>query len=152
MTIAEVCNRNVVHAPASTTVMEAARLMRERHVGSVVVVDEGELRRTPIGIVTDRDITIAVVALGLDAAVIRIADVMAQRFACVQGDWEVSEVIQVMQAKGVRRMVVVGADGSLEGIVTADDIVSRLADQLILLSGIATVSRERESRLRHAVS
>lgn len=152
MKVTELCTRNVVRATASMPVYEAARLMRERHVGSVVVTQRQDGREVPIGIVTDRDITVAVVALGLDPAVIEIGDVMSPRFASVRSDWSVAEVIELMEVKGVRRMVVTEGDGSLYGIVAADDAVAYLAEQLTRLSGISTAARRREIELRQAAS
>jgi predicted transcriptional regulator len=152
MKVTEVCTRNVVRAPASASVYEAARLMRERHVGTVVVIEYKDGREVPIGIVTDRDITVAVVALGLDPAVINIGDVMSPRFASVDADWSVEEVIELMEVKGVRRMVVTHSDETLYGIVAADDAIAYLADQLNKLSGISTAARRREIELRQAAS
>jgi predicted transcriptional regulator len=150
MKITELCNRNVVRAASTTPVFEAARLMRDRHVGSVVVFEQQNGREVPIGIVTDRDITVAVVALGLDPAVIEVGDIMAPRFASVDADWAVDEVVELMEVKGVRRMVVTDGDGSLYGIVAADDAVSFLAEQLTRLAGIAVAGRRREMQLRQA--
>ena len=67
MAIGEMCSRDVVLAPTGTSVRAAAQLMREYHVGAIVVVNELGGRRVPVGILTDRDIAIAVVAKGLDA-------------------------------------------------------------------------------------
>lgn len=77
MAIGEICNRHVLFARREDTVKTAARLMREFHIGSVVVIDETNGLRQPVGIVTDRDITVAVLALGLDPEVIRVGDIMA---------------------------------------------------------------------------
>lgn len=150
MGIGEFCNRKVVHAGRGMSVREAAQLMRESHVGSVVVVEQKNGRQAPIGIVTDRDIAVAVVALGLDPAIIQIGDLMAPRFASVSQDWGLAEVIEVMQLKGVRRMVVTDADGGLFGIVSADDIVSALAEELTAIARIAPAGREHEARIRQA--
>ncbi|HEX7889737.1 MAG TPA: CBS domain-containing protein [Ramlibacter sp.] len=152
MTIGEVCNRNVVHAAAGVSVREAARLMREQHVGTVVIVDERNGARFPVGIVTDRDIAIAVVALGLDPAVIEAGDLMAPRFAAVDESWGIAEVVQLMQVKGVHRMVVTAGDGALLGIVAKDDLLSLLAEELSALANISSSGREREARLRRAVA
>jgi CBS domain-containing protein len=151
MTIAEICNRGVVRATAGTSVRDAARLMRDQHVGSVVVVEDRGGREVPVGIVTDRDITVAVVALSLDPAVIEIGDVMAPRFVSVGTDWNIAEVLELMEMKGVRRMVVTAGDDSLYGIVTSDDFVSALASDLIRLSRVPATGREREQKQRRAV-
>lgn len=78
MAIGEICSREVLFARRDTTVKAAAALMRESHIGSIIVVDEPNGKRIPAGILTDRDIVVAVVALGLDPNAIQVGDVMSQ--------------------------------------------------------------------------
>ncbi|TAK43938.1 MAG: CBS domain-containing protein [Betaproteobacteria bacterium] len=140
MTIAEICTREVVVAKRDITVKGAARLMREYHVGCIVLVDEQEGKRKPCGIVTDRDIVVAVTALGLDPEVIRAGDVAAKELLELSETAGVAETVAVMRMKGVRRLPVVDQDGVLIGIIAADDILGLLAEEL---AGLATmVARE----------
>ena len=83
-TAADLCTREVVACPPSLSVDEAARLMRERHVGSLVVVERGDGGRLPAGILTDRDIVTAVVAKGANAFSLRVGDVMSASPATVR--------------------------------------------------------------------
>ena len=152
MPIGEICSREVVCAKRDVSVKTAARLMREYHVGSIVVVDEPEDKRIPAGIVTDRDIAVAVVALGLDPKVIQIGDIMGSALVSVKEDWGVAEVVELMQLKAVRRLVVTDADGSLVGIVAADDVLCLLAEEMSALAAMVGGERKREAALRKVMA
>jgi CBS domain-containing protein len=129
MAIGSVCVREVAVAARNTTIKEAARLMRQFHVGDLVVVD-GTGRPYPIGMVTDRDIVLAVVAPGLDAEVFTVGDLLTRDLVTCREDQGVFEVIQLMRVHGVRRMPVVDDDGILVGIVSVDDLIELLAEEL----------------------
>ncbi len=148
MTIARICNRNVVCATRDTTVVEAANLMRHNHVGDIVIVDETDGRRTPLGIVTDRDIVVEVVAAGLDPKGIRLGDLAISRLSTVDENDSSAEVVRMMAAKGVRRLPVVDEVGALVGIVTIDDLLPQLAAQLAELSDLPVRAREHEREAR----
>jgi CBS domain-containing protein len=149
MLISDVCNRNVVCATRETTISEAANLMRSHHIGDVVVVDRLDGDRVPIGIVTDRDIVVEVVAPGLDAKVITVGDVLLSgRLATVEGRESCPDTIRLMSAKGVRRMPVVNEGGALAGIVSIDDLLPHLATQLSELAELGERGRQREIQTR----
>jgi predicted transcriptional regulator len=152
MPIGEICSREVVCAKRDATVKTAARLMREQHVGSIVVVEEPEDKRIPTGIVTDRDIVVAVVALGLDPEVIQIGDIMGANLVSVKEDWGIAEVVELFQLKGVRRLVVTDSDGYLVGIVAADDVLSLLAEEMSALASMVGGERKREAAMRKAAA
>ncbi len=148
MPIGEICSRNVVCARRDTTVKAAAQLMREYHVGTVVVVEESGEKRIPTGIVTDRDIAVAVVALGLDPTVIQIGDITPGDLVTVREDWDLSEVVELMQIRSLRRLVVIDAQGYLVGIVAADDVLSVLAEEMTELASMVGGEHKREAALR----
>ena len=143
MPISEICNREVIIAQCDETVLVASKLMRERKVGTVVVVEEHEGVRVPIGIVTDRDLVVEIIASEVDPTFIRIGDIMVRELATVKGSCGVFEGIQYMRSKGVRRLPVVDDDGSLLGIVTLDDLLGLLAEELSALAKL--VERERKN-------
>ena len=151
MAIGEICNRDVLFARREDTVKTAARLMREFHIGSVVVIDETNGSRQPVGIVTDRDITVAVVALGLDPEVIQVGDIMATELVAAAEDTGVAEAVEIMRLKGIRRLAVRDASGSLVGIVTADDVLVLLAEEMSALASMVEREYKREAGLRKAV-
>lgn len=140
MPIGDICNREVVFSHRNQTVREAALLMREYHVGDLVVVEENG-KRKPVGIVTDRDIAISIVALGLDPDVLTVGDIMGPDLVTVRENQGVFETIQQMRFKGVRRLPIVGEDGALVGIVAVDDLLALFADELSELSKV--IAREQ---------
>ncbi|MGH8679335.1 MAG: CBS domain-containing protein [Burkholderiales bacterium] len=148
MGIQEVAKTNVVCVRPDTTVRAVSQLMREHHVGSVVVVEEPNGKRYPVGIVTDRDIVVAVTALDLDPKTITVGDLMAAELVCVQGDAGVSETVELMRLKGVRRVPVTSRDGALVGIVSADDMLFLLAEEISGLARMVAREQKHEAALR----
>lgn len=125
--------------------------MREYHVGSIVVVDEPNGKRMPAGIVTDRDIVVAVVALGLKPEAIQVCDVMNQELVAVREDAGVAETVELMRMKGLRRLPVTDSAGALVGIVAADDVLSLLAEEMAALASMVTREHRREAETRKKI-
>ena len=149
MLIQDICNRDVVCAPRETTVVQAAALMREHHVGDVIVIDRPDAERMPIGIVTDRDIVIEVIAKGVDPRTATLGDLVPWgRLVTVEETDTDTETLALMHARGVRRMPVIDAAGVLVGIITLDDILPRLARELGQLAEFGQRGRERETQTR----
>lgn len=147
-TIGEICNREVVYVNRDVTVHAACKLMRHYHVGSLVVVDEGEGRRTPVGIVTDRDVVVEVDAMDLDPKVITAGDIMSPDLLTVAETESVLKTIEVMRFKGVRRVPVVDGDNRLMGIVTIDDLLEVLAEELTNIAHIVAREQTHEKQAR----
>src|SRR5919206_2532812 len=122
MLIREVMTEEVVTAAPERTVREVAELMRERNVGSVVLLDGDR----PVGFVTDRDLAISVIADGRDYGD-HVADHASSPVITAEPAMDVEEAAELMVRHGVRRLVVVDGD-RLTGIVTLDDLVSRTGD------------------------
>ncbi|MDD5330276.1 MAG: CBS domain-containing protein [Sulfuricella sp.] len=148
MPIDEFCNREVIFATRKMSIQDAARLMRQHHVGDLVVVEEIGGRRVPVGVVTDRDIVIEIVANALKLEDFTVGDIMSPQLVTVQTDDGVLDTIQLMRSKGVRRIPVVGRDGGLEGVVSADDMLGLLAEEMTDLSKVAPRERAREAHIR----
>lgn len=145
MAIGEICSRDVIFARRNESVAVGAALMRQHHVGSLVVVDDNGGKRRPVGIVTDRDIVLAVVAPGIDPDTIRLGDVMSPELVAVRDNAGVAESIDLMRLKGVRRLPVVDSGGALVGLVAADDLILLLAEEM---SGLAAMLSREEKRER----
>jgi CBS domain-containing protein len=148
MGLSELCSRSVVVSLAKASVEEASRLMREQHVGSVVVVEETARGRRPVGIVTDRDIVIEVVAAGVDPATVTVGEIIGPELVTAREVDEPWDTIRVMRERGVRRIPVVSDDGLLVGIVTVDDLLEILAEQLDGLAKAISAEQSREARSR----
>ena len=127
MTIGKICNREVVYISPDVTVQAACKLMRHYHVGSLVVVEEKNGNRVPVGMLTDRDVVVELLAMDLDAKVITAGDIMSLDLVTVSENHGVYETIELMRLKGVRRMPIVDSENRLTGIVAIDDLLEMLA-------------------------
>ena len=147
MTIGTICNREVITVQRDATVLHAAVLMRQHHVGDVVVIENRKNKTVPIGIVTDRDIVVELVATELDCKVITVGDIIITKLIVVKDSAGVFEAIQLMANKGVRRLPVVDDDGGLVGIITLDDLLLLLSKELATLTKLAAklVAREQKN-------
>lgn len=148
MPIGEICNREVVFARQNDSIVEAARLMREHHVGDLVVVDEKDGRRLPVGILTDRDLVIEIIAKEVAVNELTVGDVMSPHVHVAREGDGVYDTIQLMRNKGVRRIPVVNAKSHLVGIVTVDDLLELLADEIAALAKLTFRQQAREKVTR----
>lgn len=147
MNVGEICNREVVFAWRDTRLVEAAKLMRQHHVGSLVIVVDRLSERVPVGILTDRDIAVGVVAKDLDPRGLTVADVIdAGRLLVVREQDGLPDALRLMREHGVRRVPVVTRSGALAGLVTLDDIIELAAEEL--QDAVKTVGRERTREAR----
>lgn len=148
MTISSIFNREVITVRRDATVLHAAMLMRQYHVGDVVVIEDHKGKSVPVGIVTDRDVVIELVATELDCKVITVGDIMGTHLTVIKENDGIFETIQLMSVKGVRRLPVVDSTGSLVGIVTLDDLLLLLAKELSSLSKLISREQKNEAILR----
>ena len=146
MSVSEVCNRDVIIIQKDESALEAARLMRQHHAGDVVVVEEKGGLRKPVGIVTDRDLVVEIMATGLDPDVITVGDIMVPELVIVKESTGIFETIQYMRRKGVRRLPVIDDRGGLIGIVTLDDFLQLLSEEFSELAKL--VSREIDKEIK----
>ena len=148
MTIGDFCRRDVISAPRETTALEAARIMRHHHVGDVIVVDESAGIRKPVGVVTDRDLIVEVMAAGVDPTAVKLGDLVLRPAITVEHTAGYAETVRLMAVNGVRRMPVVGPGGALVGIITMDDMLRQLTSPLAALADLAGRGRSFEARTR----
>jgi CBS domain-containing protein len=142
MTAGDICTRNVVVAPKTETIVDAAKRMRSSHVGDLVVVEIRGGRLAPIGIVTDRDIVVSVVAGDPDHLnYLLVDDVMSSDLVTALEDDSIDSALHKMQEHGVRRLPIVERTGALAGILTLDDVLQYLTAQQSDL--VALVAREQ---------
>ncbi len=150
MNIGAICKRNVVVVPKGEAIVDAAKRMRMLHVGSVIVVAEREGQQVPIGILTDRDIVLAVVSSEAEhLPFLSVGDAMNSNLLTAPEDTGLADALKLMQERGVRRLPVVDQSGSLVGIVTADDVVRFLAEELGQL--VQLMNREEQVERRYRV-
>ncbi len=130
-----------------TQALLAAQLMRKHHVGALVVVDAVEKAR-PVGIVTDRDLVLALMAEGLDPALFTVGDIMSIALVTAKPDTDVLDAVALMRDHRLRRLIVVDATGLLVGIVSLDDLLAVMSQRLLDLTQVMSRSRDREFEQR----
>ena len=145
MTVRALCNHNVATIDRNAGVVDAAALMREEHVGDLIVVEERAGRRVPIGILTDRDIVVAVVAKRVAVSSVTVGDAMSTELLTVHEDNGVEHALREMRRGGVRRAPVVDAAGSLIGVLSIDDVIDHLAVQLGHIADIIRIGQRTET-------
>lgn len=146
MSTGEFCTREVLITEKKASILEVAQLMREYHVGNVIVVEQRENRKVPVGIVTDRDIVVEVIAQGVDIDAVTAGDVMSYDLLSVRESDGIWESLLQMCNRGVRRVPVVNDEGGLEGILAIDDVIELLAEELTLLARISRTGEYRERK------
>jgi CBS domain-containing protein len=144
----DICVLDVACCGRQAGILEAARLMRQHHTGNLIVVDDPEGDRTPVGIVTDRDIVIEVLANELDLRATKVATIMATKLVIASGSEDVLDAMERMRLHGVRRLPVVDHDGSLMGVVTLDDLLVIHARRAADLAEIVSKEQTHEKRAR----
>ncbi|MEZ5445611.1 MAG: CBS domain-containing protein [Gammaproteobacteria bacterium] len=146
MRVGEVCNRDVVIVDGDAPLREAAGIMREQHVGSVVVVStDGKVTR-PIGVVTDRDLVVAAFAEDVDLDAVSVKDVMSADLIAASAEDDLWHTVQRMSDGGVRRLPVTDAAGALQGILALDDLIELVAEAMNNLAGLIRHGQQREKR------
>lgn len=145
MLLNALCTTDPIRCRPDVTALEAAQLMRQKHTGDLVVVDENE---APIGVITDRDIVIEVLAAGLSPAETPVGRILRAPVIIAHEQEDASHALELMRVHGVRRLPVVNRDGALSGIVTLDDLLRNLAADADLLVQLTEREQARERRVR----
>jgi len=142
MTVGDICTRNVVVAPKTESIVDAAKRMRSSHVGDLVIVENRNGQHVPIGILTDRDIVIGVVAGDpVHINYLLVGDAMSSDLVTARDQDTIESALEKMREHGVRRLPIVDETGALVGILTIDDVLQHLAAQHREL--VALVGREQ---------
>ncbi len=125
--IGEVCTKPVVTVSLEATIHEAAHRMWTMKVGALVAVDDAG---TPIGILTDRDVAVKVVAQGKDPAKVQVGSVVRKNPTVIREDQGILDATKILSRRGVRRLPVVAKNGKLVGIIALDDLLMLLGSEM----------------------
>jgi len=147
MNIGEICTQNVVTADRASNLQQAAALMREHHVGTLVATTSAPDGVQAVGIVTDRDLVVEAMARGLDTSETQIGRLLDSKLAALPATASIDDAIAAMKEKGVRRLVV-SDQGHLFGIVSLDDVLDALAHEMSEVAHAVRGGIERESAER----
>jgi len=139
--LGRICTKPVVTASAQMTVEQAARVMRSKNVGALVVVNAGR----PVGMLTDRDVAVEVVATGMDPDTARVGDVMRKRPITIREDLGIFDAARVFAKTGVRRLPVVTKSGVLVGVIAVDDLIMLLGNEMGHMAGALSAGLRRAS-------
>ncbi len=150
MPIGDICVLGVVTCNRDTKIDEVAQLMRQHHVGDVVVIEESKGKQVPVGILTDRDIVTSVIALKLDPAMFSAGDLISRKIITVREDLGVFEAIQETRRHGVRRLPVLDQEGTLAGIISIDDLFALLGEEMAELAKLISKEQVEETRRKPA--
>ena len=152
MKVGDLATTGVITADSSLTITQAAKLMRDHHVGDLVLRDESAPATKPVGIVTDRDLVVGVLGLGLDPAVFTLGDITQTPLHTATADEDADVVVSRMRVLGIRRVPVVDSLGHLTGIFTMDDYLRFLGRQLHSLADLIENERTREEDSRVVIT
>ena len=136
MNVGQACSRPAITASASSNLMDVATLMRDRNVGAVIITRSPMDRAAAVGVITDRDIVQAQLDHTADLSAIPAEQVMTRDPLEIPAESDIDDAIQRMRARGVRRAAVVAADGSLMGMVSIDDLIACVAEELVGLASV----------------
>jgi CBS domain-containing protein len=145
LTAGDICSRMVTIAYPSLALNEAARLMRQRHVGCLVVVEElSATESLVVGVLTDRDIAMGVVAADRDPHGMRVGDLMSKDVVTAREQDSLLDVVAAMQRRKVRRIPVTGARDVLVGLVSLDDVLAAMAQQMLAVASAVSAAGKHE--------
>ncbi len=139
---------NVETIEAQESLLQAARLMREAHVGCLVVVDRAEGELFPIGILTDRDIVVEAIAHNLHVESTPVEEVMSEDLVTCFEDDHIDHAVELMQRNGIRRLPIVSEEHSLRGILSLDDVLEKDEQDMPALKGVPRTQRNWEREIR----
>lgn len=148
MSLASLCHREIVCVAGQASARKAAEVMRKHHVGALAVTDPQDAAHV-IGVLTDRDIVLDVLAQGKSADDCTAASLCHPQLVGVPISSTVQEAVAHMLQHGVRRLFVANADGSLSGLISIDDLIEAIAEELGDLSRTLRVNLEKEDARTH---
>ena len=152
MSIENIIQRNIVTISSNATIHDAAKQMYEKHVGAIIVVGNKEgKKKTPMGILTDRDIALSFGKNGKIDPYSKLSEVMTPNVVMCTPKDDIVDIIKKMKANGVRRIPVVNERDQLLGIITADDVIKKLGNELHDLSKIINLEIEKEAYISNPV-
>lgn len=144
MKVEEFRSSRIVHVPMTCSVRDAAKQMRDQHVGALIVTEDSAPSGRMVGIVTDRDIVVDAVVFDGALDDLLVADIMHTHVLSIEWGADIGDALQMMASHGVRRLAVTAPDGALAGILSLDDVLDALARDWALLSSVVRAERMRE--------
>lgn len=148
MSVGYYCKRSVVTASKQDSIVTAAQLMRQNHIGCLVIVEDTGTGNKPVGVLTDRDLVVEILAAEINPDDVTVGDIMSFELLTAWETDSIWETLQRMRVKGVRRVPVVDQKGLLTGILSSDDLLEVLSEELSQLAKLSNREQQRESAQR----
>lgn len=142
----------VITVEGSSSVQAAAALMRNHNIGDVIVVKNELTGPKPVGILTDRDIVVSTVAVGVPPETVTVADIMTPAVEVVNAEDDLDHVVKVMKQRGIRRLPIVDSKGTIVGILSYDDLLEHFAEEFGDLIAVNRKQRKVEGSRRRALA
>lgn len=144
--VGDLVERDVVCVAQDASIIDAAKLMREHHIGDVVVINDDN---EPVGIITDRDVVVETLAQSVEAEDLCVGDIMSSSITCAKEEDGIYDIIRLMKENGVARVPIINTQGTLVGIITAKKILQLLVNELNDLVVVSEQQKQKEVELRH---
>lgn len=148
MKVGEICRRGAISVAHTEGIARAAELMRQHHVGFLIVHRLGDDLRRPIGVLTDRDIVVEVLAKKVDPDALTVEDAMTREPLVANETEDLSDLLQAMRLAGVRRVPVVDLRGALTGVIAIDDAFDIITTFMCNITGSIKHEQRVERRVR----
>lgn len=148
MKVGDYCKRAVVAIASNADAAQAAKMMRQHHVGFLIVHREGDELKKPVGVLTDRDLVVGVMARDVDPHAVTVDDVMSREPLTANDGDELSDMLQAMRLAGFRRVPVLDFRGALMGIMAIDDAIAVVTELMCDIAGSIKSEQRQEWRAR----
>lgn len=152
MKLLELCNQNVIKVAKDESVLNAAKLLRNEHVGCLVVAEESNGTSKPVGIVTDRDIVVKALAPNINLSTTHVCEIVTSKLITANVQDDIHTALDLMRHHGIRRIPLVDDDGHLKGVITVDDLFAHLGEELHGLSRAIYMEQSREKLIQTKIT
>lgn len=149
MNIGRICSRVTIIAEVGDSLLETARLMRKHHVGSLIIVSSKQDGSRPVGIITDRDIVVQAISEEINLDSVIAGDIMSSDLLIAREDDDLFDTFESMCLKGVRRVPVVNEEGLLIGILSVDDLLEVIVDEMKNLVHLFKHEQQKERQVHN---
>lgn len=148
MFVGQYCDKKISTLTQDSSILDAAKVMRKNHVGEVIIVENKMGNTIPVGLITDRDIVVEILAMEIDIETINLGSVMCIELITVNYDSSLNKALEIMQHYGIRRAPVVGNDGGLIGIINIEAVIKVVSQDMAKILKLFNNERRIEKDLR----
>ena len=148
MFVGKYCDKKISTLTQDSSILDAAQVMRKNHVGEVIIVEKKMGNVIPVGLITDRDLVVEILAMEIDIETINLGCIMCIELVTVNYDSSLNKALEIMQHHGIRRAPVVGNNGELIGIINIEAVIKVLSQDMAKILKLFNNERRIEKNLR----